>query len=79
MRIRRKFDHVQFLGMSSYDQIFSELKNRNYELSNALSTMFLRRLDSFLHFETHAFEDPQNEALCDFPIYQLDFLPHIYI
>eukprot|EP00493_Phyllostaurus_siculus_P024131 UN24468 len=51
----------------------------DHQLSNALSTIFLRRLDIFLHFETYAFEDPQNPALCDFPIYQLDFLPHIYI
>ena len=39
--------------------------------------MFLRRLDIFLRFETYVFENPQKEASTDFPIYQLDFLPHI--
>ena len=33
----------------------------------------------FLHFETYVFENPQKAASIDFPIYQLDFLPHIYM
>ena len=57
--------------------IFSELKKVNYQLSNALSTMFLRRLDIFLRFDTYVFENPQKEASTDFPIHQLHFLPHI--
>ena len=59
--------------------IFSELKKVNYQLSNALSTMFLRRLDIFLHFETYVFQNPQKASSTDFHIYQLDFLPHIYM
>ena len=59
--------------------IFSELKKVNYQLSNALSTMFLRRLDIFLHFETYVFQNPQKATSTDFHIYQLDFLPHIYM
>ena len=58
--------------------IFSEFKNMNHLLSNALSTMLLRRLDIFLHFGTYVFQNPQKAVGCDFPIYQLDFLPHIY-
>ena len=53
-------------------------ENIDHQLSNALSTMFLRRLDIFLHFETYVFQNPQNPYFCHFPIYQLDFLPHIY-
>ena len=56
--------------------IFSELKKVNYQLSNALSTMFLRRLDIFLHFETYVFQNPQNPVLSIFRVYQLDFFPH---
>jgi len=59
--------------------IFSELKKVNYQLSNALSTMFLRRLDIFLHFETYVFQNPQKAWSTDFHIYQLGFLPHIYM
>ena len=59
--------------------IFLESKNMDHQLSNALSTMFLRRLDIFLRFETYVFENSQKEASTDFPIYQLDFLPHIYM
>ena len=44
--------------------IFSELKKVNYQLSNALSTMFLRRLDIFLRFDTYVFENPQKAASC---------------
>ena len=58
--------------------IFSELKNMNHQLSNAPSTMFLRHLVMFLHFETYALANPQKAA--EFPKSgcQLDFLPHIY-
>ena len=59
--------------------IFSELKKVNYQLSNALSTMLLRRLDIFLHFETYVFQNPQKGGSTDFHICQLDFLPHIYM
>ena len=58
--------------------IFSELKNMNHHLSNALSTILLRRLDIFLPFETYVLENPQNPWSSIFPVYQLDFLPHIY-
>ncbi len=58
--------------------IFSELKNMNHQLSNALSTMFLRRLDIFLHSDTHVLQNPQKGVGCEFPIYQLGFFPHIY-
>ena len=58
--------------------IFSKFKNMNHQLSNALSTMFLRRLVIFIHFEAYGFENPQNPGSCYFPIYQLSFLPHIY-
>ena len=44
--------------------IFSELKKVKYQLSNALSTMFLRRLDIFLHFETYVFQNPQKRGSC---------------
>ena len=59
--------------------IFSELKNMNHQFSNALSTMLLRRLDIFLHFETYVFENPQKYTGPDFQVYQLDFLPHMDI
>ena len=59
--------------------IFSELKNMNHQLSNALSTMFLRRLDIFVHSDTHVLQNPQNPSSTDFSIYQLGFLPHINI
>ena len=59
--------------------IFSELKNMNHQLSNALSTMLIRRLHIFLHFETYVFENPQKAVSSDFRIYQCDFVPHIYI
>ena len=59
--------------------IFSELKNMNRELSNALSTMLLRRLDIFLHFETYVLENSKKPPLCRKSGPQLDFLPHIYI
>ena len=49
----------------------------DHQFSKALSTMFLRRLVMFLHFETYVFENPQKPDPCRFPIYQLDFLPHI--
>ena len=39
--------------------IFLGFKNMDHQLSNALSTMFLRRLVMFLHFETYAFVNSQ--------------------
>ena len=54
--------------------IFSELKNMNHQLSNALSTIFLRSLDNFLHFDTHDFEGAQKALSCMIPIYQPGFL-----
>ena len=59
--------------------IVLNFKNMNHQLSNALSTMFLRRLDIFLRFETYMFQNPQKAVSTDFHIYQLDFLPHIYM
>ena len=49
----------------------------NHRLFNALSTMLLRRLLMFLQFDRYVIENPQNPSFCHFPIYQLDFLPHI--
>ena len=54
--------------------IFSELKNMNHQLSNALSSMILRRLVIFLHFDTHAFESAQKAVSCIIPICQSGFL-----
>ena len=54
--------------------IFSELKNMNHQFSNALSTMLLRRLDMFLHFDTYAFESAQKVMSCMIPRYQSGFL-----
>ena len=54
--------------------IFSELKNMNHQFSNALSTMLLRRLAMFLHFDTYAFESAQKVMSCMIPIYQSGFL-----
>ena len=50
----------------------------NYELSDALSTVFLRRLDNFLHFKTYVPQNPQKGGVMSlkFPIAQLGFLPH---
>ena len=59
--------------------IFSELKNMNHQLSNAPSTVLLRRLDIFLHFETYVFQNPPKPVSGQDTIYQLDFLPHIYM
>ena len=59
--------------------IFSELKNMNHQLSNALSTIVLRRLDIFLHFETYAFENSQKAVVSGISGCQLSFLPHIYL
>ena len=50
--------------------IFSELKNMNHQFSNALSTMFLRCLVMFLHFDTYAFESAQKAMLCMITICQ---------
>ena len=49
------------------------------QLSNALSTMFLRHLVMFAHFETYALKNRQKAGSCHYWVYQLDFLPHIYI
>ena len=50
--------------------IFSEFKNMNHQLSNAPSTMFLRRLVMFLHFDAYAFESAQKAMSCMIIIYQ---------
>ena len=39
--------------MGSYNLYFSESESMNHQFSNALSTIFLRRLDIFSHFETY--------------------------
>ena len=53
-------------------------KSMDPQLSNALSTMLLRHLVMFLHFETYALANPQKTALSGRSGCQLDFLPHIY-
>ena len=50
----------------------------DYQLSNALSTMSLRHLFMFLHFETYAFANPQKAGFCRKSGVELDFLLHIY-
>ena len=67
-----------YSGWVLMTNIFLESKNMDHQLFNALSTMFLRRLDIFLHFETYVLQNSQNPYFCHFPIYQLDFLPQIY-
>ena len=57
--------------------IFLGFKNMDHQLSNALSTMFLRRLVMFLHFDTYMLEYPQKEVSCLNEVYQLSFFPHI--
>ena len=54
-------------------------KSMDHQLSNALSTMFLRHLVMLLHFETYAIANPQKEGLSGKSGPQLDFLPHIYV
>ena len=58
----------------------SALKSLGYkenQISNAISTMFLRRLNIFLHFETYVFQNSQKRGSTVFHIYQLGFLPHM--
>ena len=50
----------------------------NNQLSNALSTMLIRRLDIVLHFGTYVFENHQNPVSDPDPGDELGFLPHIY-
>ena len=54
--------------------IFSEHKYVSDQLSNAQSTMFLRRLFMFLHFDANAFERTQKALSCMTPIFQSGFL-----
>ena len=42
--------------------VFSKFKNMNDQLSNAPSTMFLRCLVMFLHFDTYVFEIPVSQS-----------------
>ena len=65
--------------MNFYDKYFLRRESMDHRLSNALSTVFLRRLDIFLHFETYMFENPHKPASCHNGVYQLSFLPHICI
>ena len=44
----------------------------NHQLSNALSTMLLKRLVMLLHFDTYAFESAQKAMSCMIPLYQSD-------
>ena len=53
-------------------------ESMDHQLLNALSTMFLRHLVMFLHFETYAFSNPQKAWLSGRSGVELDFLPHIY-
>ena len=59
--------------------IFLGSESMEHQLSNALSTMFLRHLVLFLHFETYALPNRQKKAFSGGSWPQLDFLPHIYI
>ena len=59
--------------------IFLGSESMDHQLSNALSTMFLRHLVMFLHFETYALANPQKAWFSPKSGPQLDFLPHIYI
>ena len=58
--------------------IFLGSESMDHQLSNALSTMFLRHLVMFLHFETYALANPQKYVLSRKSGVELDFLPHIY-
>ena len=58
--------------------IFLESESMDHQLSNALSTMSLRHLVMFLHFETYAFAYPQKKGFSGKSGVELDFLPHIY-
>ena len=58
--------------------IFLGSESMEHQLSNALSTMFLRHLVTFLHFEIYAFSNPQKAVLPGGSGPQLDFLPHMY-
>ena len=57
--------------------IFLGFESMDHQLSNALSTMFLRHLVMFLHFETYAFANPQKPLVYRKSGCELDFLPHI--
>ena len=57
--------------------IFLGSESMEHQLSNALSTMFLRHLVLFLHFETYALPNPQKKYFSGGSGVQLDFLPHI--
>ena len=59
--------------------IFLGSKSMDHQLSNALSTMFLRHLVMFLHFEIYALVNPQKRRFCRRSGVQLGFLPHLYM
>ena len=54
MSTSNTFKDVEFFGMSSYGKYFLGSESMDHQLSNALSTMFLRHLVIFLQFETYA-------------------------
>ena len=54
--------------------IFLVSESMEHQLSNALSTMFLRHLVTFLHFETYALANPQKAWFSGGSGPQLDFL-----
>ena len=58
--------------------IFLGSESMDHQLLNALSTMFLRHLVMFLHFETYALANPQKAGVLPKSGVELDFLPHIY-
>ena len=72
------FKEVEFFGISSYGKYFSRSESMDHQLSNALSTMFLRHLVMFLHFETYAHANPQKAVVPPKSGVELDFLPHIF-
>ena len=59
--------------------IFSELNNVSYQLTNAQSTMLLRCVVMFLHFDANSFERAQKAVSCMTPIFQSGFLTQIII
>ena len=65
-------------GWVLMSNIFLESESMDHQFSNALSTMFLRHLVMFLHFETYALANPQKASFCRKSGCELDFLPHIY-
>ena len=78
MSTTNAFEYVEFFGMSSYDKYFEGSESMDHQLSNALSTMFLRHLVMFVHFEIYALANAQKDGFSGKSGCQLGFLPHMY-